>query len=121
MFIVEGFKLVLRTTVPAGGTEVVFSQGTLVEISSDAAGTMFFSFSKPDGKIKREGRKYVSKGTINGQDLGVFFPNGATRFIRITKPTCGLTLLKVTRSGDSLTLAAAAAEEGQVLPQRVWP
>ena len=121
MIIVEGFRLVLRTTVPAGGTEVVFSQGTLVEISSDAAGTMFFSFSKPDGKIKREGRKYVSKGTINGQDLGVFFPNGATRFIRITKPTCGLTLLKVTRSGDSLTLAAAAAEDGQVLPQRVWP
>ncbi|HSB09074.1 MAG TPA: hypothetical protein VLM38_06145 [Blastocatellia bacterium] len=121
MFIVDDFRLVLRTTVPAGGTEVVFSQGTLVEISSDAAGTMFFSFSKPDGKIKREGRKYVSKGTINGQDLGVFFPNGATRFIRITKPTCGLTILKVTRSGDSLILAAAAAEDGQVLPQRVWP
>lgn len=120
MFIFEDFQLFLRATAPAGGTEVLFSEGTLVQVSSDAAGTTFFSFSKPNGKIKKAGRKYVSKGTINGQDLGVFFPSGATRFIRITKPTCGITLLRVTRAGEVLSLAAPAEVE-PVLQQQVWP
>ena len=121
MFIVDDFRLFLLTTTPPGGTEVLFTEGTLVEVSSDAAGTTFFSFSKPNGKIKKAGGKYLSKGTINGMDLGVFFPNGATRFIRITKPTCGLTLLRVTRSGEQLSLAVSVEGEELVLPQRVWP
>jgi hypothetical protein len=120
MFINGEFQLFLLTAAPAGGTEVLFTEGTLVEVSSDAAGTTFFSFSKPNGKIKKGGGKYLSKGTINGQDLGVFFPTGATRFIRITKPTCGITLLRVTRSGDQLSLAVTA-EADPVLQQRVWP
>jgi hypothetical protein len=119
MAIVDNFRLKLLTAAPVGGTEVVFSVGTLVQISSDEAGTTFFSFSKPDGKIKKQGRKYLSKGLINGQELGAFFPNGATRFIRITKPVCGITLLRVTRTGDTLTLATAAQAE-PVLQQRVW-
>ncbi len=118
MFILDDFQLFLLTTAPAGGTEVLFTEGTLVQIS-DGAGT-FFSFSKPNGKIKKGGAKYLSKGTINGQDLGVFFPTGATRFIRITKPTCGITLLRVTRSGEVLSLAVTA-EADPVLQQRVWP
>ena len=121
MFIVDDFRLFLLTTTPPGGTEVLFTEGTLVEVSSDASGTTFFSFSKPNGKIKKAGGKYLSKGTINGMDLGVFFPNGATRFIRITKPTCGLTLLRVTRSGEQLSLAVSVEGEELVLPQRVWP
>jgi hypothetical protein len=120
MFIIDNFRLFLLTTAPAGGTEVLFSEGTLVEISSDAAGTTFFSFSKPNGKIKKAGGKYLSKGIINGQELGVFFPNGATRVIRITKPTCGITILRVLRSGDQLSIVAAA-EADPVLEQRVWP
>ena len=118
MFIFGEFQLFLLTTAPAGGTAVLFTEGTLVEVSSDAAGTTFFSFSKPNGKIKKSGEKYVSKGTINGLNLGVYFPNGATRFIRITKPPCGITLLKVVRSGEQLLLATAA--DAEVLPQRVW-
>lgn len=120
MFINGEFQLFLLTAAPAGGTEVLFTEGTIVEVSSDAAGTTFFGFSKPNGKIKKSGGKYLSKGTINGQDLGVFFPNGATRFIRITKPVCGLTLLHVTRSGDQLSIAAAAEAE-PLLQQQVWP
>jgi hypothetical protein len=117
MFIFGEFQLFLVTTAPAGGSEILFSFDTLVEVSSDAAGTTFFTFSKP-GKVKKSGGKFLSKGTINGQDLGVFFPNAATRFIRITKPTCGITLLKVVRSGEQLLLATAADAEEQ--PQRVW-
>ena len=120
MFLVDDFRLILLTTPPPGGTEVIFSEGTQVQVSSDPAGTTFFSFSKPNGKIKKQGRKYLTKGTINGQDLGVLFPNGATRFIRITKPTCGITLLRVTRSGEVLSLAAPGEAE-PVLQQRVWP
>jgi hypothetical protein len=120
MSLVDNFRLVLLTAAPPGGTEVLFSVGTLVQVSSDAAGTTFFGFSKPNGKIKRAGQKYLSKGLINSQELGVFFPNGATRFIRITKPTCGITLLRVTRSGDELTLAAATEPE-PLVQQRVWP
>jgi hypothetical protein len=121
MFILENFRLLLLTAAPAGGTEVVFTVGTLVQISSDEAGTTFFSFSKPNGKIKREGRKYLSKGIINGQELGVFFPSGATRFIKITKPPCGITILKVTRSGEVLTLVPTTDAEPVLPQQRVWP
>jgi hypothetical protein len=106
MFINGGFQLFLVTTAPAGGTEVLFKTGVVVEISTDATGTTFFPFSKA-GKIKKNGGKFLSKGTIMEQDLGTYFPSGATRFIRITNPVCGITLLKVTRTGDQLFLAAA--------------
>lgn len=120
MFIFGDFQLFLVTAAPPGGTEVLFTVGTLVEVSSDAAGATFFSFSKPNGKVKKQGGKYLSKGTINGQDLGVFFPSGATRFIRINKPPCGITLLRVTRTGEVLSLAAPG-EPDPVLHQQVWP
>lgn len=106
MFINDNFQLFLLTTTPAGGTEVLFKTGVVVEISTDATGTTYFAFSKA-GKIKKSGGKFLSKGSIMGEDLGVFFPNGATRFIRITNPVCGVTLLKVTRSGDQLLLATS--------------
>ena len=120
MRINDNFQLFLLTAPPAGGTEVLFIDGTLVEVSSDAAGTQFFSFSKPNGKIKKGGMKYLSKGLINGQELGVFFPNGQTRIIRITRPGCGLTILRVTRNGDQLQLAASQEIE-MVVEQKVWP
>ena len=122
MFIFGDFQLFLLTAPPPGGTEVVFTTGTLVQISSDATGTTFFGFSKPNGKIKKQGQKYLSKGLINGQELGVFFPSGATRFIRITKPTCGITLLRVTRAGEVLTLTPAPEAELELQQrQPLWP
>ncbi|MEK6288951.1 MAG: LamG-like jellyroll fold domain-containing protein [Acidobacteriota bacterium] len=120
MFIQDDFRLFLLTTPPAVGSEVVFSDTTVVEVSSDASGTTFFTFSKSP-KIKKAGRKYLSKGTINGVELGVFLPNGATRVIRITKPPCGITLFKVFRSGEQLLLAAADETDSQpIVQQRVW-
>jgi hypothetical protein len=44
----------------------------------------------------------ITKGVINNQILTKFFPNGDTRVIRITNPTCGVTLLHVTRHKDRL-------------------
>jgi Concanavalin A-like lectin/glucanases superfamily/FG-GAP repeat len=121
IFIIDDFRLLLLTTTPPGGTEVLFTEGTVVEISSDAAGTTFFGFSKPNGKIKKGGGKYLSKGTINGQELGVFFPNGAVRVIRITKPGCRITLLRVVRNGEQLSLFSASETEPEASAQpRVW-
>lgn len=116
MFINNNTQLFLVTTTPAGGTEVVFKTGLVVEISTDATGTAFSTFTKP-GRIKKAGGKFLSKGTIGGQDLGTFFPNGATRFIRATNPVCGITLIKVTRSGDQLLLAAAEEAGAPAQPQ----
>jgi hypothetical protein len=79
----------------------------VIEISNDAAGTQFFGFSKPP-KIKAANHKAITKGTINEQGLLAFFPDGATRVIRITNPPCGITLLRVTRSGEMLIPAAPA-------------
>src|SRR6185369_2422938 len=59
MFLVGDFQLILFTTTPPGGSEVLFVPGTVVEVSSDAAGTTFFGFSKPNGKIKRAGQKFL--------------------------------------------------------------
>lgn len=121
MFISENFRLILLTAPPPGGTEVLFTVGVLVEVSSDTSGLTFFSFSKPNGKIKKSGGKYLSKGTINGQELGVFFPNGATRFIRITQPNCRVTLLRVMRSGEQLLVVSAQETEPEASVQpRVW-
>ncbi|MFY9553743.1 MAG: LamG-like jellyroll fold domain-containing protein [Blastocatellia bacterium] len=120
MFLVDNFRVILVTTIPAGGSEVLFSTDTVIEISNDAAGTAFFTFSKSP-KIKRQGGKLLSKGIINGQDLGTFFPNGATRVIRLTRPPCRITVLKVTRNGEDLVLAPAEVLDSQLLlQQRVW-
>ena len=121
IFLVDGFRLLLLTTTPTGGTEVLFTADTVVEVSSDSAGLNFFTFSKP-GKIKREGAKFLSKGTINGQELGIFFPNGATRLIRITRPNCRITILRVMRSGEQFVVLTSAleAEPEASTQQRVW-
>jgi Concanavalin A-like lectin/glucanases superfamily/FG-GAP repeat len=120
MFIFGDFQLFLVTTPPPSGSEVFFSDTTVVEISSDSTGLTFFTFSKP-GKIKKAGGKYLSKGTINGEDLGVYFPNGAVRVIRLTKPPCGITLLRVMRSSDTLLPVAADETASQPMVQpRVW-
>lgn len=119
MFINGDVQLFLLTTAPAGGTEVLFMDGFLAEVSTDSTGSTFFTFLKA-GRIKKAGRKFLSKGTINGLDLGVYFPNAATRFIRLTNPVCGITVIKVTRSGDQLLLATAEEVTSAAQPQRVW-
>lgn len=119
MFINGDVQLFLTTTAPAAGTEVRFMDGVVVEISTDSTGSAFFTFSKA-GRIKKSGGKFLSKGTINGMDLAVYFPNTQTRFIRITNPVCGITVIKVTRSGDQLLLATAEEVTSAAQPQRVW-
>lgn len=96
-------RLRFLTTVPAQGHEVDFTATTTVEISTDSTGATFSTFSKPS-KVKASGHKLITKGTINGQDLLTFFPDGAIRFVRFTNPPCEVTVLKVMRSGSQLTV-----------------
>ena len=98
-------RLVLKVIPPPVGSEVVIAENAVIEISNDAAGTAFFTFSKPP-KYKKEGRKVITKGTINDQNLTTFFPNDAVRILRITNPPCGITILTVRRVNDHLVLVS---------------
>jgi hypothetical protein len=97
-------RAIFNIATPQQGAEVDFSDSTLLEISADAAGTQFVTFAKPP-KIKKAGKRMITRGPINGQDLLDFLPNGAVRFIRFTNPTCAVTLLKVTRNNDQIAVA----------------
>jgi len=94
-------KLFLSIGQPASGNPVNFADGVLVEISGDSTGIQFFTFSRPP-KQKGGGARLITKGVINGQLLTKFFPTNDTRVIRITNPTCGVTVLHVTRHKDRL-------------------
>jgi hypothetical protein len=101
-------RLVLRTIQPPVGNEILFQESSVIEISSTDAGTTFFTFSKPF-KFKKAGKVVITKGTINGQDLNLFFPNGATRILRITNQPCGVTVLRITRQGSLFVIAPPPA------------
>jgi hypothetical protein len=94
-------RLFLTIGQPASGNAVNFADGVIVEISGDSTGIQFFGFSRPP-KLKGGGARLMTKGTINGQILTKFFPTNDTRVIRITNPTCGVTVLHVTRHKDRL-------------------
>jgi hypothetical protein len=95
-------QLKLITIQPAVGDQIRFSDDVVLELSNDSAGTQFFQFNKL--KKKKNNRRLISKGSINGQDLEAFFPVGATRLMRITNPPCGVTFLRVMRQGDMLVV-----------------
>jgi hypothetical protein len=85
----------------SAGSGSLFACDVIVEISSDEVGNGFASFSKSP-KVKGGGRKLKTRGTIGGRSVAEFFPDGATRIIRLTVAPCSTTRLKVRRSGDQL-------------------
>jgi hypothetical protein len=88
----------------SAGSGFLFEDGVIVEISNDEQGNGFASFSKSP-KIKGGGRKLKTRGTIGGRSLADFFPDGATRIIRLIVAPCSTTRLRVMRSGDQLVAA----------------
>jgi hypothetical protein len=103
----SGSKLNFRITT-INGIEVRFADGVKLEISNDAAGTQFFEVAKT--KDKSSGNKLQAKGKVNDQKVGDFFPDGAIRLVRITNPTCGVTLLRLKRVGNVLVQEALPVE-----------
>jgi hypothetical protein len=80
-----------RSSIADGGLLLVaasgevFPGGAIVEISTDQSGGTFQVFSRTP-KIKGGGRKLKTRGTINGQSLTDYFPEGATRALRLIAP-----------------------------------
>jgi len=107
-------RLVLRTSQPPTGSEVRFIQGVMVEISTTEDGATFVMPNKI--KFKGNGGKITTKGSFNGQSLDALIPEGAIRTIRVKNPTCGITLLRVRRTGTNLVPAPITAQS-----LTVWP
>jgi hypothetical protein len=101
-------RIVLRTIPPPIGSEILFAETATLEISTTEAGTAFATFSKPF-KFKKQGKLIISKGTINGMELNAFFPDGATRILRVTNPPCGITVLRIRRQGGVFVIAPPPA------------
>jgi hypothetical protein len=110
-----GSRLILLTDPPTSGSEITFAENAIIEISNDEAGTTFFTFSKTP-KIKKQGKKLITRGTINAQDLNLFFPDQATRILRVTNPPCGVTVVKIKRQGSSVVIVPPAP--GEESPQQ---
>jgi FG-GAP repeat protein len=114
---VNGANLVLRTTQPATGTEIRFREGVIVEITN-AAGV----FVRPNKvRIKGTGGKLVTKGSWNGVGFNEFFPDQATRTLRVINTPCGITELRVQRQGNNLVVVTTAQAQGISTDQPVWP
>jgi len=79
-------------------------------MSSDAAGTQFFPFSKSP-QVKGGGTKLITVGKIDGKKPNKFFPGGDSRVIRITNPSCASTILQVTRQGNILVITPGSTTE----------
>jgi FG-GAP repeat/Kre9/KNH-like N-terminal Ig-like domain len=83
-----------------------FADDVTVELSTDAQGTSYAAFARPP-KLKSGGRMLKTRGTLGGMDLDQFFPDGATRYLKLSAAPCATTILKVRRVGDSLVSVAA--------------
>jgi hypothetical protein len=110
-------RLILRTSQPPTGSLVRFVRGVTVEIS-DASG-QFFQPNKI--KFKQNGAKILTKGNFNGMELTNFFPDQAVRTLRVTNPTCGVTVLQVRREGGRLVVVTTAQSVPTTGERVVWP
>jgi FG-GAP repeat len=99
-------------------TQPLFLAGVTLQISNDEAGTTFVTV--PDVVIKSGGNKIESLGRIGDLRIGQFFPDGATRVLRITNPTCGVTTLRVRRVGQDIVPATANATGLQPQSLQNW-
>lgn len=93
----------------------LFVEGVKLEISSEGGA----SFAEvPDLVVKNSGNRIQSKGRIANQPIGVFFPDGARRTIRISGPTCAVTELTVKRVGQRIVIDTAAASSSRTRTSR---
>jgi hypothetical protein len=87
------FRLVAGASPP-------FEVGATVEVT-DPTGA-WVAFSTPS-RVKGGGTKLTQKGRLDGLTLGQFWENGAERFVRVTNPDGGATVLRLRRDGARFT------------------
>lgn len=113
MYFTKGNKQINILILP--NTQPLFADGVKLEISSEGGGTFA---QVPDLIIKNGGNRILSKGRIADQRIGVFFPDGAHRIIRISNQQCAVTVLLVKRVGQSILLDTTEAQETPLGVQR---
>jgi hypothetical protein len=84
----------LRLRTLAGGT--AFGAGATLEVT-DATGA-WVAFTSA-AHVTAGGSKLTQKGRLGGLKLGQFWPNGVERYLRVTNPDAGVTVLRLTRDG----------------------
>lgn len=92
-------KNAIKLRIEAGGAPV-FANGATVEVT-DATGA-WVAFSTP-ARVTAGGTKLSQKGRLGGVNLGQFWENGAERFLRVTNPDGGVTVLELRREGSRFT------------------
>jgi hypothetical protein len=83
----------------APGAAPVFADGATVELT-DATGA-WVRFSTP-ARVMAGGTKLSQKGKIDGLKLRQFWENGVEKFLRVTNPDGGTTVLRFVRDGNRL-------------------
>jgi hypothetical protein len=116
MYFTKGNKQINLLILP--NSQPLFVDGVKLEISADQAGTSFVMV--PDIIIKDGGTRVLSKGRINDQRIGVFFPDAARRMIRITNQTCGIVVLKVVRTGQTIAIDTATPGPEEIPTVQRW-
>lgn len=114
MYFTKGNKQINLFILP--NTQPLFVDPVKLEISTDQAGTSFVVV--PDAVVKQDGTKLLSKGRIGQDRIGIFFPDGARRMIRVTNQSCGIVTLRVVRNGQVIAIDTAAVEVEAPLVQR---
>ncbi len=79
------------------GSSPLLVDGATVEVT-DSVG-VFSGFSS-GGHVNSGGTKLIQKGKIGGVNLNQYWPNGQRRFVRVTNPDGGRTVLYLERSGS---------------------
>lgn len=116
MYFTKGNKQINLLVMPT--SQPLFVEGVKLEISTNQAGTAFVMV--PDVAVKDSGNRIISKGRINEDRIGIFFPDGARRMIRVTNQTCGIVVLRVVRAGQVIAIDTAAAAEVEAPTVQRW-
>jgi hypothetical protein len=82
-----------------------FPGGAVLEISRDEVGTSYAAFLRTP-KLKGEGKKLKTRGSIDGQSLNQFFPDRAVRLLKLSAAPCATTIIRIQRDRNSLVSAA---------------
>lgn len=80
----------------------VFAAGATVEVT-DTVGA-WHAFSSPS-KVSGTGKKLTQGGKIDGLNIGQFWQNGESRFVRITQPDGAVSILYLRRAGTRFVSA----------------
>lgn len=100
----KSHEISLKTDASLNKDEIRFDKDARIEISTNESGSQYLSFSKGPS-IAKKGRMLVTRGRLeNGLEVDEVIPENSIRLIKIINSDCSVTVIKVHRSGSSLSL-----------------